>query len=129
MVLERLSKRARSAVAAARLQALADFTEDTAAEHLLAVHGCGRKTIREIAAALAAATGQTLGGLDRVMSGFSIEPTLTTGEAAKTIGVDVDAFLALTREASVTPKGSGPDGRVWSEWSIFAVRRHVWSRG
>ena len=93
------------------------------------MHGCGRKTIREIAAAFALATGKKLGGLDRVMSGFSIEPAFTTGQAAKLVGVEVDAFLALTRAVGTAPKRNRRDDRVWSEWAIFTLRRYQWSRG
>lgn len=63
-----------------------DFTDAIAAERLLSVHGYGTKTIREIDQAVAKVTGKPVGGVDRVMKGFDVKPTITTEDAARAVG-------------------------------------------
>ena len=117
-----LSKRAAAAIAEA---GIVEFTDADAAERLLAVHGCGRKTIREIDLAVAKLTGKGIGGLDRVMKGHDTKPTITTDNAARAVGLEVDVFVALTKTIGVAPK-QRVDGRIWSEWDLFSVRRSIW---
>ena len=116
-----LSKRARAAVAAS---GLVDLTNEDAAERLLAVHGCGRRTLREIAGAVANDTGKQLGGFEQAMKGYDAKPTITTEAAARALGVEADVFLALARRTGVVPK-LRQDGRLWSEWDLVSVRRFV----
>lgn len=117
-----LSKRARAAIAEA---GIVDFTDEDAAERLLAVHGCGRRTIREIDQAVAKVTGKRLGGFNRVMKGYNVKPMITTEDAARSVGLDAEVFVALARTIGVVPKRRA-DGRVWSEWDLFSVRRSIW---
>lgn len=117
-----LSKRAAAAIAEA---GIVEFTDEDAAERLLAVHGCGRKTIREIDRAVAKLTGKGLGGLARVMKGHDAKPTITTENAARAVGLEADAFVALAN--GVAPKRRA-DGRIWSDWDLFSVRRSIWKK-
>ena len=117
-----LSKRAAAAIAEA---GILDFTDEDAADRLLAVHGCGRKTIREIDRAVAKLTGKGLGGLARVMKGYDAKPTITTENAARAVGLEANGFVALTKAIGVAPKKRA-DGRIWSEWDLFSVRRSIW---
>jgi hypothetical protein len=99
-----------------------DFTAEDAGERLLAVHGCGRRTLREIAGAVASDTGKQLGGFEQAMRGYDGKPTITTVAAARELGVGADVFLALAEQTGVVPKRRR-DGRLWSEWDLFEVRR------
>ena len=119
-----LSKRAEAAIAEA---GIVEFTDEDAAERLLAVHGCGRKTIREIDKAVANLTGKGLGGFDRVMKGFDAKPTITTENAARSFGVEADVFLALAKKIGVTPK-QRKNGLIWSEWDLCSVRHSIWKQ-
>jgi hypothetical protein len=121
MRLDALSKRARAAIAAS---GIVDLTNEDAAERLLAVHGCGRSTLREIAGAVASDTGRQLGGFEQAMRGYDAKPTITTEGAARALGVEADEFLALARKTGVVPKRR-QDGRLWSEWDVVSVRRFV----
>ncbi len=103
---------------------LVDLTTKEAAERLLVVRGCGRKTLREIAVAVANEPGKQLDGFDQAMRGHGTKPTITTGAAAQALGVDADVFLGLAWKIGLRPK-RGPDGRQWSEWDVFSVRRFV----
>src|SRR4051812_8291638 len=102
-----LSKRARAAIAAS---GIVDLTDEDAADRLLAVHGCGRRTLREIADAVANDTGKQLGGFEQAMRGYEAKPTLTTEAAARALGVEADAFLSLAKKIGVVPKRT-LDGR------------------
>lgn len=119
MELESLSRRAAAVIAKA---GIVDLAAEDAAERLLAVAGCGRKTLQAINAAVEAATGTPLGGFDRVIKGYSGSPTITTEEAARIVGVEPTAFVVLARAAGVAAKRR-KNGRIWSEWDIARVRR------
>jgi hypothetical protein len=101
---------------------LVDLAQEDAAERILAVHGCGRKTLREIA--VAHETGKQLGGFEQAMKGHDTKPTIMTEAAAQTLGMDPDAFLSFAKKTGVVPKRS-LDSRTWSEWDVVAVRRFV----
>jgi hypothetical protein len=118
-----LSKRAVAALAAA---CIADYADEFAADRLLAVHGCGRRTLREINTAVANATGKPLGGFDRLIDrNYDPKATMTTDDAAQAMKISADEFLALARRANVIPS-KRKNGRIWSEWDLFSVRKFVW---
>ncbi len=81
--------------------------------------------VREIDRAVAKLTGKALGGLDRVMKGYDAKPTITTGNAARAVGLEADGFVALAKAIGVAPKRRA-DGGIWSEWALFSVRRSIW---
>lgn len=113
-----MSLRARDAIV---VSGITDFEADDAAERLLAVHGCGRKTLKEIAAWLAQ-SGSKLGGFGRARTGPSTIPTMATEAAASSMDVGVDQFLDLAWRAGLGTK-KRPDLGTWSEWHLAWVRR------
>ena len=118
MRLEALSKRARAAIVAS---GIVDFTAQDAAERLLAVNGCGRRTLREIAGAIVNDTGKQLGGFEQAMRGYDAKPTIATEAAARAVGVDVDSFLARANKMGLLSKRRRVDG-LWSEWELVSLR-------
>ncbi len=109
-----LSKLAEKAMANSKIS---DFTHEDAADMLLATHGCGRKTLKEIAAHMQA-RGTPLGGFER-LTHASAAPPVTTEEAARLLGVDVPTLVAAARSVG-KPIGRGE--RLWNGGDIRSVR-------
>lgn len=116
-----LSKRAQKVIVQA---GLVDFAEDDAADRLLSVQGCGRRTLREIGETVEKLYGRQLHGFERVMKGYDAAPTMTTADAARELGMEHTAFLDLAWKVGVLAKRR-KDGRIWSEWDVIAVRRFI----
>jgi hypothetical protein len=109
-----LSKLAAQAITNSKIS---DFTHEDAADVLLATHGCGRKTVKEIAEHQRA-RGSALGGFERLNSESRAAP-VTTEHAARSLDVDVPTFVAAA--ASVGNHVRRSD-RTWDASEIRSVR-------
>lgn len=78
-----LSKRAQKAIA---VSGVFDFAAEDAAQRLLDVQGCGRRTLREIAEAIELQS-KRLGGFEQTIRGYDGRPAITLFVAAKTLGI------------------------------------------
>jgi hypothetical protein len=109
-----LSKLAEKAMANSKIS---DFTHEDAADMLLATHGCGRKTVKEIAAHMKA-RGTPLGGFERLTKERDAAP-LTTRNAARSLGVDEATFVAAAASIGNHARRSE---RTWDASEIRSVR-------